>query len=481
MNPPTTNFHLLRFTTSLRRTFAALLIASLTAWADPGPDNENAAEQMQKVFTAFARNDEAAGRKLAQEFLDLKGGVVSPQQAQTVQLLLRITATPTLKDESPDEAKARAEAIKVAGDLKGVLAQLEKIEATARTMPKTGFSAGGPTHQRWIQMGEDRGRLWEQRDKLTKRQGELVAEYNTAHTARMGSVEAEVLEIAGRLAEQSDFVGATALCNTYVRKNPSAQNVARKGQELFAHQEGKSRGQSPALVPAVPSNDKTYALLDDLEKAIKAWWQYKKEKNEVEATIQSDLIEKLCRNPAWLNECMRFGPVGDDVTSYFKAPEKALAALAKYRTDYPAIRAEHDKKHALEAAIAARRKEEADKESAERRRVEEGKAKATAPQREAQMKKEAEAEAGRMEAKKKPIRSLEDAVSVVNGKLFGGNAEYKVGKELVSLGGVTPKNTTLYPVRFENGRDAYFFKDEFDEWSFYEKGTRNINRIKNFQ
>ena len=92
------------------------------------------------------------------------------------------------------------------------------------------------------------------------------------------------------------------------------------------------------------------------------------------------------------------------------------------------------------------------------------------------MKKEAEENAARMEAKKKPIRSLEDAVAVVNG-----SAEYKVGKAMVSLGGVTPRNTTLYPVRFENGRDAYFFKDEFDEWSFYEKGTSLIIRVKTFQ
>ena len=100
---------------------------------------------------------------------------------------------------------------------------------------------------------------------------------------------------------------------------------------------------------------------------------------------------------------------------------------------------------------------------------------------EAQMKKEAEEKAARMEAKKKPIRSLEEAVAAVNGKLFVGIAEYKVGKEMVSLGGITPKNTTLYPVRFENGRDAYFFKDEFDEWSFYEKGTSLIIRVKTFQ
>lgn len=202
-----------------------------TAPADAAA-GDKAKEQLHKIFAAFAANDETTGRKIAQEFLSMQG-LVAPQQLQAVQLLLRISNPPTLKDESPDEAKIRAEAIKVSADLNTTQAQLNKIEAIAATMPKSGFTQGGQTHQRWIQLGNERGRLWGERDKLVKRQGELSIEYAKAHSTRLVSVETELLDVASRFAEQGDIEGALAFCNTYLRKNPSAQNVAKKGQEFF--------------------------------------------------------------------------------------------------------------------------------------------------------------------------------------------------------------------------------------------------------
>ena len=428
------------------------------------------------------------------------------------------------QNEPPDTQQIRTELGKVVTDLRAAMAQLARIEAEAATLPKT-FTAGGQTQNRWNQLNGEKERWTTEQNNALERYDQLVVRSEPLPSGN--AAIADLLTICTQLIARNDVMLKTAQSKLSgiertLRSGPSTfakgneievwqtqlnrerdywtGNLATLGKEhekLAAHfatlkvrrtaqaapnTPGLSFPASapavgtaiPASVPSVPANDKTFALLDNLTRAIKVWQQYKKEGNEVEATIQSDKIEKMggTVEPSWsLIE-----------TGFYKDhPEEALAILAKYRADYPALRAKLDKKHALEAAIAARRKEEADKESAERRRVDEEKAKASAPQREAQMKKEAEENAARMEAKKKPIRSLEDAVAVVNGKLFGGSAEYKVGKEMVSLGGVTPKNTTLYPVRFRNGRDAYFFKDEFDEWSFYEKGDGSINLVKTFQ
>ena len=430
------------------------------------------------------------------------------------------------QNEPPDTQQIRTELGKVVTDLRAAMAQLARIEVEAATLPKT-FTAGGQTQNRWNQLNGEKERWTTEQNNALERYDQLVVRSEPLPSGN--AAIADLLTICTQLIARNDVMLKTAQSKLSgiertLRSGPSTfakgneievwqtqlnrerdywtGNLATLGKEheklaaQFATLKVRRTAQAapntpglsfpapapavgaaiPASVPSVPANDKTFALLDDLVKAIRAWQQYTKEGNEVEATIQSDKIEKMS------STIEPYSDFGRTRFYYYKNdPEKALAAIAKFRADYPAIRAELDKKHALEVAIAARRKEEADKESAERRRVDEEKAKASAPQREAQMKKEAEENAARMEAKKKPIRSLEDAVAVVNGKLFGGSAEYKVGKEMVSLGGVTPRNTTLYPVRFENGRDAYFFKDEFDEWSFYEKGTSLIIRVKTFQ
>ena len=439
------------------------------------------------------------------------------------------------QNEPPDTQQIRTELGKVVTDLRAAMAQLARIEAEAATLPKT-FTAGGQTQNRWNQLNGEKERWTTEQNNALERYDQLVVRSEPLPSGN--AAIADLLTICTQLIARNDVMLKTAQSKLSgiertLRSGPSTfakgneievwqtqlnrerdywtGNLATLGKEheklaaQFATLKVRRTAQAapntpglsfpapapavgaaipasapavgtaiPASVPSVPANDKTFALLDDLVKAIRAWQHYMKEGNEVEATIQSDKI-----NNSLLYKELRGS--SREIGYWRQAPEEALAALAKYRADYPALRAKHDKKHALEVAIAARRKEEADKESAERRRVDEEKAKASAPQREAQMKKEAEENAARMEAKKKPIRSLEDAVAVVNGKLFGGSAEYKVGKEMVSLGGVTPKNTTLYPVRFRNGRDAYFFKDEFDEWSFYEKGTSLIIRVKTFQ
>jgi hypothetical protein len=432
------------------------------------------------------------------------------------------------QNEPPDTQQIRTELGKVVTDLRAAMAQLARIEAEAAALPKT-FTAGGQTQNRWNQLNGEKERWTTEQNNALERYDQLVVRSEPLPSGN--AAIADLLTICTQLIARNDVMLKTAQSKLSgiertLRSGPSTfakgneievwqtqlnrerdywtGNLAMLGKEheklaaQFATLKVRRTAQAapntpglsfpapapavgaaiPASVPSVPANDKTFALLDDLVKAIRAWQQYTKEGNEVEATIQSDKIEKMSRTgePYSLFEKLGFN-------SYKYDPEKALAALAEYRADYPALRAKHDKARALEVAIAARRKEEADKDSTERRRVDEEKAKAKAmtPEGLAQAKKEAEEKAARMEAKKKPIRSLEDAVAVVNGKLFGGSAEYKVGKAMVSLGGVTPRNTTLYPVRFENGRDAYFFKDEFDEWSFYEKGTSLIIRVNTFQ
>ena len=430
------------------------------------------------------------------------------------------------QNEPPDTQQIRTELGKVVTDLRAAMAQLARIEAEAAALPKT-FTAGGQTQNRWNQLNGEKERWTTEQNNALERYDQLVVRSEPLPSGN--AAIADLLTICTQLIARNDVMLKTAQSKLSgiertLRSGPSTfakgneievwqtqlnrerdywtGNLATLGKEheklaaqfatLKVHRTAQAAANTPGLsfpapapavgaaipasVPSVPANDKTFALLDDLVKAIRAWQQYTKEGNEVEATIQSDKIKKMSST---IEPYSDFGRLS--FYYYKNDPEKALAALAKFRADYPALRAKHDKAHALKVAIAARRKEEADKDSAERRRVDEEKAKASAPQREAQMKKEAEENAARMEAKKKPIRSLEDAVAVVNGKLFGGSAEYKVGKEMVSLGGVTPKNTTLYPVRFRNGRDAYFFKDEFDEWSFYEKGDGSINLVKTFQ
>jgi hypothetical protein len=427
------------------------------------------------------------------------------------------------QNEPPDTQQIRTELGKVVTDLRAAMAQLARIEAEAAALPKT-FTAGGQTQNRWNQLNGEKERWTTEQNNALERYDQLVVRSEPLPSGN--AAIADLLTICTQLIARNDVMLKTAQSKLSgiertLRSGPSTfakgneievwqtqlnrerdywtGNLAMLGKEheklaaQFATLKVRRTAQAapntpglsfpapapavgaaiPASVPSVPANDKTFTLLDDFVKAIKDWQQYKKEGNKVEATIQFDKLKKLVRTEFPYESLASYEgmPLSYNKGLWQIRPEKVLAALAKYRADYPVLMVAGDKERALKAAIAARRKEEADKEE------EMAKAKAMTPEGLAQAKMNAEKEA----AKKKPIRSLEDAVAVVNGKLFGGSAEYKVGKAMVSLGGVTPRNTTLYPVRFENGRDAYFFKDEFDEWSFYEKGDGSINLVKTFR
>ena len=436
------------------------------------------------------------------------------------------------QNEPPDTQQIRTELGKVVTDLRAAMAQLARIEAEAAALPKT-FTAGGQTQNRWNQLNGEKERWTTEQNNALERYDQLVVRSEPLPSGN--AAIADLLTICTQLIARNDVMLKTAQSKLSgiertLRSGPSTfakgneievwqtqlnrerdywtgnlatlskehEKLAAQFTTLKVHRTAQAAPNPPGLsfpapapavgaaipasVPSVPANDKTFALIDDFTRAIRVWHQYKKEGNEVEATIQSDKIEKMRRTvePSSLYE--RIGLV-----FYKDDPEKALARAAKYRADYPAIRAKLDKEHALEVAIAARRKEEADKESAERRRVDEEKAKASAPQREVQMKKEAEEEAARMEAKKKeaamkkPIATLEDAVERVKQKFFADNAETKVGRALVSTGGLTPAGTKIIPVRFANKVDFYFFQDDFDEWSFYRKGDRTVIRLSSFR
>ena len=357
--------------------------------------------------------------------------------------------------------------------LKAAQSKLSGIEGTLRRGPST-FAKGSQIEVWQTQLNREKeywtgnfATLGKEHEKLAAQLSTLKAQSNRAKVvAAPPATEPAKVVAAPPATEPAKVVAApTATEPAKVVAAPTAQTTTQ------------------ASVPSIQANDKTYALLDDLVGAIKAWQQYKKEGNEVEATIQSDLIEKLRRNPAWLDECMTFGGLADDVYKYDKAPEKALAALAKYRADYPAIRAEYDKKRAFSKALAARRKEEADKDQAERDRVERESnlkllQKSMAREREMEKARAPQAEFNAaMNAK--PIANLEDAVARVAAKLGAG--ESKIGKTMVSTGGLIPRGTKLYPVRFANGLDAYFFQDAFDEWSFNQKGTDLILKVSDFK
>ena len=329
------------------------------------------------------------------------------------------------QNEPPDTQQIRTELGKVVTDLRAAMAQLARIEAEAAALPKT-FTAGGQTQNRWNQLNGEKERWTTEQNNALERYDQLVVRSEPLPSGN--AAIADLLTICTQLIARNDVMLKTAQSKLSgiertLRSGPSTfakgneievwqtqlnrerdywtGNLATLGKEheklaaQFTTLKVRRTAQAapntpglsfpapapavgaaiPASVPSVPANDKTFALLDDLVKAIRAWQQYTKEGNEVEATIQSDKIEKMrrTRTPYSLFEKSGF-------YNYKNDPEEALAALAKYRADYPALRAKHDKAHALEVAIAARRKEEADKDSAERRRVDEEKAKASALQ-----------------------------------------------------------------------------------------------------
>ena len=338
------------------------------------------------------------------------------------------------QNEPPDTQQIRTELGKVVTDLRAAMAQLARIEAEAATLPKT-FTAGGQTQNRWNQLNGEKERWTTEQNNALERYDQLVVRSEPLPSGN--AAIADLLTICTQLLARNDVMLKTAQSKLSgiertLRSGPSTfakgneievwqtqlnrerdywtGNLATLGKEheklaaQFATLKVRRTAQAapntpglsfpapapavgaaipasapavgtaiPASVPSVPANDKTFALLDDLVKAIRAWQQYMKEGNEVEATIQSDKI-----NNSLLYKELRGS--SREIGYWRQAPEEALAALAKYRADYPALRAKHDKKHALEVAIAARRKEEADKESAERRRVDEEKAKASALQ-----------------------------------------------------------------------------------------------------
>ena len=192
-------------------------------------EDEKTKQQWRKLLAAFAGNEEATGRKLAQDFLGMKT-LLTPQQIQATQLLLRISP-PSGREESPVNAQIRIEATKVAADLAAAQAQLNRVEALAAQLPKT-FTQGGQTHVRWVQLSKEKAFWTAEKEKLTTRQEELKANYGKLQSSERDAVETELLGVSSRLAEQNDIEGALALCNTYLRKNPAAKTVAAKGQEL---------------------------------------------------------------------------------------------------------------------------------------------------------------------------------------------------------------------------------------------------------
>ena len=430
--------------------------------------------------------------------------------ARLVFALIVVLAQPVhAQGTSPDAQQVRTELGTVVTDLRAALAQLARIEAEAATLPKT-FTAGGQTQNRWNQLNAEKERWTTEQGKALDRFDQLVTQSKALPPGN--AAVADLLTICTQLLARNDVALKAAQSKLSgiegtLRRGPSTfakgsqievwqtqlnrekeywtGNLATLGKEhekLAAHLATLKAQSNPAKVVAgatepakvvatVPSKvielpeDKNINILNQIEQAVKAAQEFTNTGKAAEAFIQYEKASELHKllTPLYYKGKGLWGSRFSITPQKNPGPHFATSILhdiAEARNRYPAAKAEYQKMLDLDTAIEALHKE-----------------KAMTPEGLAQAKRDAEKET----AMKKPIRSLEDAVAVVNGKLFGEKAEYKVGKEMISLGGITPKNTMLYPVRFENGRDAYFFKDEFDEWNFYEKGTTDINLVKNFR
>lgn len=187
-------------------------------------------EMWKQMLTAFVSNDLDKAKPLADKFLNQQQ-VLTPLQIRATQMLLELSGNASTKGELPEVAQLKIDASEALRAAQFAEQQLARVEAQMIQMPKQ-FTAGGPTHQKWIHLNNEQQGYSANRDAAKKKYDGLKAKYDDLMAGKTKVVEEGVIGLATALSDENQIDGAMALCTVFIRKHPPAEKTVKKGQEL---------------------------------------------------------------------------------------------------------------------------------------------------------------------------------------------------------------------------------------------------------
>lgn len=262
--------------------------------------DQDAEQQWKNMLQAFAANDEEKARKLANDLLAVKQ-VLTPIQIRATQMLLQLSSPKSSKDDSLEIAQLKQDASEALAGANYAEQQLARVLAEAAQLPKQ-FSAGGQTHQKWIHLSNQEKGFTATRDTNRKKFEELKARYEEITKANSSRLEDNIISLATSLSDENQIEGAMGLCSVYIRKNPPAEKVVVKGQELVLLKEAFAKAGEllkavEATVRKLMAEKKVWAAREELMKSrdlIHAKIEDQNEKNAF-AKLIAPLSEELSR------------------------------------------------------------------------------------------------------------------------------------------------------------------------------------------
>lgn len=203
-------------------------------------------EMWKQMLAAFVSNDLEKAKALADKFLSQQQ-VLTPLQIRATQMLLELSANASTKGESTEVAQLKIDATEVLRAAQFAEGQLARVEAQMIQMPKQ-FTAGGPTHQKWIHLNNEQQGYTANRDAAKKKYDGLKAKYDDLMAGKTKVVEEGVIALATALSDENQIDGAMALCTIFIRKHPPAEETVKKGQELVLLKDAYDRASQLLVV-----------------------------------------------------------------------------------------------------------------------------------------------------------------------------------------------------------------------------------------
>lgn len=221
----------------------------------------------KQMLAAFVSNDLEKAKPLADKFLNQQQ-VLTPLQIRATQMLLELSANGSNKGESLEVSQLKVDASEALRAAQFAEQQLARVEAQMIQMPKQ-FTAGGPTHQKWIHLNNEQQGYSANRDAAKKKYDALKTRYDELMAGKTKVLEGAIIGLATSLSEENQIDGAMALCTVYIRKYPPAGTVVKMGQELVVLKDAFERaGQLLVAVEAsvrkMLSEKKIWTAQDEL-------------------------------------------------------------------------------------------------------------------------------------------------------------------------------------------------------------------------
>jgi hypothetical protein len=232
--------------------------------------DQNAGLQWNDMLSAFAANDEEKACELANGLLGEKQ-ILTPLQIRATQMLVQLSKHKSSSESSLEIAQLKKDASEALVGANYAEQQLARVLAEGAQLPKQ-FTAGGQTHQKWIHLSNQDKAFTETRDSNRKKFEELKARYELLTKKSADVLEDDIIQLATLLSEDNQIEGAMALCSIYIRKNPPAEKVVIKGQELVLLKEAftKASGLLKAVettIRKLMAEKKVWAAQEELVKS----------------------------------------------------------------------------------------------------------------------------------------------------------------------------------------------------------------------